>query len=82
MVDTVNVAVLLPAGTVTLAGTEATDRLLLDSATTAPPAGAGLFKVTVPPEEPPPTTMAGFKLTTARAAGTGEGSAQHSDLSR
>jgi len=45
---TVNVAVVAPAGTVTLAGTEAAAVLLLESDTTAPPAGAALVSVAVP----------------------------------
>src|SRR2546426_8762031 len=47
-VFTVNVTLVAPAGTVTLGGTEAAEELLLDSATCAPPAGAGAFSVTVP----------------------------------
>jgi hypothetical protein len=44
----VKVALVAPAGTVTLAGTVATAVLLLDRVTTVPPDGAGLFNVTVP----------------------------------
>jgi hypothetical protein len=59
-VDTANVAPVAPAGTVTLAGTEATDTLSLDNDTAAPPAGAGPLNVTVPWEELPPVTLDGF----------------------
>ena len=58
-VATVKVAELPPAGTVTLAGTLATEDLLLDSATTVPPAGAGPLRVTVPVEEVPASTAEG-----------------------
>jgi hypothetical protein len=47
-VVTRNPTVVAPAGTVTLAGTAATAVLLLDSVTTAPPAGAAALSVTVP----------------------------------
>ncbi len=53
-------AVVAPAGTVTLDGTEAAEVLLLDSATTIPPAGAGPESVTVPVEGFPPTTLDGL----------------------
>ena len=62
-VVTVNVALVAPAATVTLAGTVATDVLLLLSVTTAPPVGAALLNVTVPVEELPPVTLVGFRLT-------------------
>jgi hypothetical protein len=55
----VKVAVVLPALTVTEAGTTAL-ALLLDNATTMPPAGAVPVRVTVPVEEVPPVTLAGF----------------------
>src|SRR3989440_5208374 len=58
-VVTMNVAELLPGGTVTLAGTLATEGLLLDSATTVPPAGAGPLRATVPVEELPAFTVEG-----------------------
>jgi len=49
----------LPAATVTFAGTVATAVLLLDSVTTAPPDGAGPLNVTVPVDELPPVTVVG-----------------------
>ena len=59
-VVTVNVRLVLPAETVTLAGTVATGVLLLDSDTTVPPDGAALVSVTVPCDVLPPTTVAGL----------------------
>ena len=55
----VNVALVLPPGTVTLTGTLVADELSL-SDTTAPPPGAGPLKVTVPWEVAPPVTLVGF----------------------
>jgi len=63
LVLTVNVAVVAFAATVTLAGTVAAAVLLLLSVTTAPPVGAGPFRVTVPLDELPPVTVVGLKLT-------------------
>ena len=60
---TVKLAVLVPAATVTLAGTCAALVLLLDSITTAPPAGAAAANVTVPVDEVPPTTDVGLIVT-------------------
>ena len=54
-----------PAATVTLVGTVAT-ALLLESATTAPPAGAGALKVTVPLELFPAITVAGLRASEER----------------
>ena len=68
VVVTVNVAVVLPAVTVTIAGTVA-ELLLLDKATAMPPLGAALVKVTVPVEGVPPATLAGLRETDDRAAG-------------
>ena len=68
LVVTVKVAVVLPAGTVTLASTVATDVLLLVRVTTAPPDGAGPVKVTVPVDEVPPITELGLRLTGVSAA--------------
>jgi hypothetical protein len=71
---TVNVALVAPAGTVTLEGTLAA-LLLLARVICAPPAGAGPLKVTVPVEDcAPPTTLLGFRVseeTVGSAAGAG-----------
>jgi hypothetical protein len=68
----VNVAVVAPEATVTLAGTVAAAVLLLVRVTTAPVAGAAALSVTVPCEGFPPTTLVGFKVTevTTAAAAT------------
>ncbi len=67
LVVTVNVALVLPPATVTLAGTVAAEVLLLDSDTATPPAGAALLSVTVPWEVLPPTTLVGFSVTELNA---------------
>jgi hypothetical protein len=59
---TVNVAVLLPPATVTLAGTVAAAVLLLESVTDVPAVGAGALNVTVAVELLPPVTLAGFNV--------------------
>lgn len=66
----VNVALVPPAATVTLAGTLAA-AWLLDSDTTAPPAGAALVNMTVPVDVFPPTTVEGLTATADNAAGAG-----------
>ena len=65
LVLTGNVALVAPAGTGTVEGTLAAP-LLLESATCAPPAGAGPLNVTVPVEEFPPVTLVGFSETEER----------------
>ena len=68
-VFTVKVALLLPPGTVTLAGTLAAP-LLLERVTCAPPVGAGPLSVTVPVEDcTPPTTLVGFSVSEATVGG-------------
>src|SRR6267142_2427096 len=62
LVLTVNVALVAPAGTVTLDGTVATP-LLLESSTCAPPVGAAPLSVTVPVEGDPPVTLVGLSAT-------------------
>jgi hypothetical protein len=63
-VVTAKVAVLALAATVTLAGAVAA-ALLSERVTKIPPLGAGAFRVTVPVEELPPTTLVGLILTEA-----------------
>ena len=62
VVVAVKVATLLPDGIKIEGGTE-TKLLSLNSATVAPPNGAGGLRVIVPVDEPPPTTLVGFKVT-------------------
>ena len=69
-VETVKVAVVAPAATVTLPGTVAA-ALLLDSDTIAPPDGAAAVKVTVPWDEAPPIRLAGLTVTDDSAADCG-----------
>ncbi len=72
LVLTVKVVLVAPAGTITLEGTLAAPGLLLESATCAPPAGAGPLSVTVPVEDCiPPTTLAGFSVSEERAGAGG-----------
>jgi hypothetical protein len=69
-VDTVKVALVAPAGMVTVPGTEHA-ALLSESVTTAPPAGAGPFRVTVPVEAcRPPMTLVGFRVSEVKTAGS------------
>ena len=60
LVLTVNVVLLAPAATVTLAGTVAAAVLPLIRETAAPPLGAGPLRVTVPVEGDPPVTLIGL----------------------
>jgi hypothetical protein len=63
---TLKVALLAPAGTVTLEGTLAAP-LLLESMTCTPPAGAGPLNVTLPVEDcTPPMTLDGFSVNEER----------------
>jgi hypothetical protein len=73
LVLTVNIALVAPAATITLAGTLAAAVLLLDSVTCAPPVGAGPLSVTVPVEEFPPVTLAGLSANEVRVGGGGGG---------
>ena len=68
-VVTVNVALVAPAGMVTLAGTVATTVLLLARVTTAPPVSAGPLSMTLPVEGDPPLTLVGFSVSMVRVGG-------------
>src|SRR5690349_14399982 len=74
LVPIVNVAVVWPAGTLTLAGTVAGTVPVpplendVESATTAPPDGAGAESVTVPLAAEPPTVLIGLIATALMAA--------------
>jgi hypothetical protein len=72
-VFTWNVALVDPAGTVTLEGTLAA-LLSLARVICAPPVGAGPLKVTVPVDDAPPATLVGFRVTEERVVvGVGVG---------
>ena len=58
----VKAALVLPAATVTLAGTVATEVKLLERVTTVPAAGAGPESVTVPVEGEVPLTVVGLRV--------------------
>ena len=60
-VVTVNVAEVIPAGIVTVAGADASEELVAKD-TTSPPAGAAAVKVTVPVTEYPPKIDVGLTL--------------------
>ena len=62
------VAVVLPAGIVTVVGGVA-DGVLLESPTTIPPVGAGELIVTVPTLLAPPLTEVGFRERLVRVGG-------------
>jgi hypothetical protein len=66
---TVKVALLAPAGMVTVPGAEHAP-LLSETETTAPPAGAGPFSVSVPVELSRPTTLVGLSVSDVRTAGS------------
>ena len=67
LVPTGKVALVAPAGTVTLPATVATAELLLDSVTCAPPPGAGPLSVTVPVgEDVPPVTLEALRVSEVR----------------
>ena len=70
---TVNVALLAPAATVTLAGTVAAAVLSLERETAAPPLGAGPLRVTVPVEGDPPVTLIGLSAIEESVAEPGGG---------
>ena len=69
-VVTVNVADVLPAGTVTpLAGTFADCVSLEVRVTATPPVGAGPLKVTVPTDESPAATLVGLRVNEVGVSG-------------
>ncbi len=68
-VVTVNVALVAPAGIVTLAGIVATAVLLLERETRAPPLGAGALSVMLPGEGDPPLTLVEFSVSEDSVAG-------------
>ena len=70
-VVTVKVALVEPAGMVTLDGTLAAPGWLLVRLTTVPPEGAALGRLTVPVAGVPPATLVGLTLNEESVAGGG-----------
>lgn len=68
-VVTVKVAVVEPAGTITEAGTEADGSLEVRFTVIEVPVGGAPFRVTVPVETIPPTTVVGANVTLATVGG-------------
>jgi len=68
-VATVNVADVAPAATITFAGNVATAVLLLVSATSAPPTGAGADRVSVPVDDAVAITVEGLRATDDTVSG-------------
>jgi len=80
LVLTGKVALEVPVGRVTLEGTLAAP-LLLESATCAPPAGAGPLSVTVPAEDcVPPVTLVGFSVSEDAVGSGGDVTVSVADL--
>ena len=75
VVEIAKVAEVLPAGTVTAAGTVARDFFALDRLTSTPPEGAAAVSFTVPTDEPPAVTADGLSASdeSLGAAGGGGG---------
>jgi hypothetical protein len=71
LVDTVKLALVAPAGTVTPEGKVATEALLVESATVAPAAGASAESVTVPVVAVPAVAAVGFRPIAARVVDGG-----------
>ncbi len=65
-VVTLKIALVAPAGMVTLAGTATTVVLLLENETRTPPLGAGALSATLPVEGDPPLTLLGFSVSEVR----------------
>jgi len=80
VVLTVNVALVPPDATVTLAGTAATDGLLLARVTVLPPEGAGPLSVIVPVTAIPPTTAVGFTVSAVTETGGAQGVAEKDNV--
>jgi hypothetical protein len=67
----VNVALVAPAGTTTLAGRVAAAVLLLVKVTITPPEGAGALRLAVPVEVAPPVSVEGLIVADASASAAG-----------
>ena len=70
-------ALVAPAGTVTLEGTVTTAGWLLVRVTDAPPAGAAPVRLTTACDEPPPVTVAGVRVRLETVTAPGEAGSTH-----